>query len=350
MQSQNRLYSDFFTSGLRAMTNRASTKRYSMPVSQSSGKAAAATIAQAPTPITAAVLPSSKRSTRRHSLLGITSLRSLVTSTITSSSNKNNKNNDDVKSRRRRSSFLPMPSKKWLFDRSSPSTSTASTFNSRRASSYVPPTTAASSHFSEDDEKASSSQVWITVGGPYTLEDIEGRSSLELFQPVDPFASSPDSKSYFIDLAESPRLSATFPPNSTPTPPPPPPQPKRESFLSMTSSDKSTFHLPIFNSSTTPTPTATTRRERPTSIQTMPITHSRRSSIQQWASSVVIAAAGDKRSSLSVPVPWEDEQEEETTATHHPPEILEVDYPACIDWRQFHADLLFFHDDYELDI
>lgn len=126
---------------------------------------------------------------------------------------------------------------------------------------------------------------------------------------IDPFASSPESISIFVDLTETP---------SSPTQ-------KRESFLSFTSSspDASFIHLPL-----------PSRRERPTSIQTMPLpSRSRRSSflfrpqIQDKVDTYRILQEED--------LSWITESIVE--------EHEEWNDPAKIDWRQFHFDLL--HED-----
>ncbi|GLB44768.1 hypothetical protein LshimejAT787_1801050 [Lyophyllum shimeji] len=153
--------------------------------------------------------------------------------------------------------------------------------------------------------------VWITAGGPFTPASISWScDETSLFQPIDPFASSPDSKSFFIDFTESP--------------PPPARSPERKSFLSLTepSPDRSFLHLPMRR-----------RRERPTSVQTMPLPS------RSDRSSYVHRAPSSHRSSYS----WTLEEEESRPATPEPrvEEVEERSDPAQnIDWRQFHVELL----------
>jgi hypothetical protein len=127
---------------------------------------------------------------------------------------------------------------------------------------------------------------------------------------IDPFASSAESKSFFIDLASDSPTSDVF---------------KRDSFLSMTTASNSSpsislFHLP--------------RKERPLSMQTVslsaPSSRSRRSSFQ---------CRGQIPEKLDS---WILEEEADPILT---PEFIIEDYgsiddSAQIDWRQFHIDLL----------
>lgn len=147
-------------------------------------------------------------------------------------------------------------------------------------------------------------EVWITAGGPFTPSVPNGSPDIpRLRSSMDPFASSPESRSLFIDLSDSS-------PSHTP---------KRDSFLSMTTNSspaRSLVQLP--------------RRERPISIQTMPLpSRSRRSSFQYRPPS-------REKSDF-----WILEEEPDIIA----PEPLVEDYEprddaAQIDWRQFHNDLL----------
>lgn len=117
--------------------------------------------------------------------------------------------------------------------------------------------------------------------------------------PIDPFASSPDSKSFFIDFSESPS----------------PVTPKRESFLSFSdSSPESNASFLSFLG-----------YERPTSIQTVPLP-SRRSSFHYRHTS------RDKYDSTWVL------EEEPSPMTVEDSETS--DDPANVDWRQFHSDLM----------
>lgn len=128
--------------------------------------------------------------------------------------------------------------------------------------------------------------------------------SSALHQPIDPFASSPDARSMFIDLSSDSSPSGT---------------PKRESFLSLTGSSSNRSSL-IFS-----------RRERPTSIHTMPLpSRSRRSSLQYRApiqeKSDFFLILEEEPGLAAEPI-LEDERDE-------------WDAPAKIDWRQFHIDIL----------
>jgi len=143
-------------------------------------------------------------------------------------------------------------------------------------------------------------EVWITGGGPYTPSSDRWRAEqMRASNPIDPFASSPDSKSFFIDFIESPPVT-----------------PRRESYISF--SDSSTEIHTTFLSFL--------GRERPTSIQTMPLP-SPRSSFHYHSTS------HDKHDRSSI-------LEEEESPSPTVDEIQVRDDAASIDWRQFHSDLL----------
>ena len=127
-------------------------------------------------------------------------------------------------------------------------------------------------------------------------------------QPIDPFAASPDTRSMFIDLSTDSSPAGT---------------PKHESFLSLTASSSPRSSL-FFG-----------RRERPTSIHTMPLpSRSRRSSLQLPHRGVPLAAASEKYD-----FSWIVEEEPSAIETlREDPD--EWDAPAKIDWHQFHIDIL----------
>ncbi|KDR78552.1 hypothetical protein GALMADRAFT_243971 [Galerina marginata CBS 339.88] len=256
-------YSDFFASGFRAVTTRRST----------SSRNSLETI-----PTNAWFSSSRERRTR-------TRPASMIVHTSVTSSTRE-------KSQGRRSSFVSFSSR--LFDRIL-STSTAgdknSPISSRRSSK-------SSQFFGSRSSGDSAPEVWISAGGP------SAPNGSALHQSIDPFTSSPDARSMFIDLS-----SDESSPSGTP---------KRESFLSLTgsSSNRSSF---IF-----------ARRERPTSIHTMPLpSRSRRSSLQYCPPSL------EKTDFFLIL------EEEPSLATEPIPEDHdEWDAPAKIDWRQFHIDIL----------
>lgn len=142
---------------------------------------------------------------------------------------------------------------------------------------------------------------------PYSLILTKSIKSYEKIRPdIDPFDSSPNSSSFFIDYVETPVSMAT----------------PQQSFLFLGEPTKSTSYIgfPL-------------RRERPTSIQSMPLpSQSRRSSFQYRPMS---RDKYDRSWAL---------EEEETLSPSWSDDAEEMDDPAAsIDWRQFHNDLL--HDD-----
>jgi len=139
--------------------------------------------------------------------------------------------------------------------------------------------------------------VWVSFSSPAS------------HQNIDPFDYSPEARSTFIDLSSDGSPAET---------------PKGESFLSFTgpSSNRSSQ---IF-----------TRRERPTSIHTMPLpSRSRRSSIQYCPPVATINATQEKSFDFFLI-----SEEEPSLAAEPIFEDLEWDAPAKMDWRQFHIDLL----------
>ena len=113
----------------------------------------------------------------------------------------------------------------------------------------------------------------------------------------------------FIDLSSDSSLAGT---------------PKGESFLSLTCSSNNSSQ--IF-----------TRRERPTSVHTMPLpSRSRRSSFHYRppATTTITSPLAEKSDFFLI-------LEEEPSLANEPIlEDQEWDAPATIDWRQFHIDIL----------
>jgi len=135
-------------------------------------------------------------------------------------------------------------------------------------------------------------------------EDLPRISSYEKIRPViDPFDASPHSSSFFIDYVETP-VSIPTPAHSQ----------RPQSFLLLGEPTKTHMGFRL-------------RRPRPTSIQSMPLPSSRRSSFQFHP---MTRDKYDHSFAL---------EEEEISS---PVEEL-CDPAASIDWRQFHNDLL--HED-----
>uniref|UniRef100_A0A8H7XN54 Uncharacterized protein n=1 Tax=Psilocybe cubensis TaxID=181762 RepID=A0A8H7XN54_PSICU len=277
MQAPNsvRGYSDFFASGFRAVA----TRIPSSPGSRNSLES----ITNAP-------------ARSRRSFADITHRRPRPTSMFVSNTSSTPSETREKSSRGRRSSFVTFSSR--LFERITSvygdENSTISSSSRRSSKSFR--------FFGSDHESVPDSGMWISTGGPHTPSAPNGSSALH--QPIDPFTSSPDARSMFIDLSSDSSPSGT---------------PKRESFLSLTGSSSNRSSL-IFS-----------RRERPTSIHTMPLpSRSRRSSLQYRAPS-------QEKSDFFLIL------EEEPGLAAEP--ILEDerddwDAPAKIDWRQFHIDIL----------
>ncbi|KAK7041792.1 hypothetical protein VNI00_009081 [Paramarasmius palmivorus] len=134
---------------------------------------------------------------------------------------------------------------------------------------------------------------------------------------VDPFSSSPDSKSFFIDLTDTPTTTTSTPSRRFSLQPPA--RTRRYSFLSLSSSSRENSVVNF------PNPT---RRERPVSMYTMPTHTSFLDAYRLQASSV--------RSSSPRMSGWvEDDSEEE--ASRGP---LEWNDPGSVDWHQFHGQWL----------
>ncbi|KAI3615525.1 hypothetical protein WG66_011826 [Moniliophthora roreri] len=143
---------------------------------------------------------------------------------------------------------------------------------------------------------------------------------------IDPFSSSPDSKSFFIDLTDGPVSSTKTPLSAVRRFSLQPTRTRRHSFLSFSSSSRenSVMNLP-------------TRRERPVSICTMPAMMS--PSLDPYTRS------SGTRSVHSYPgkdlSEWLEDESEEASSTP-----VEWNDPGSVDWHQFHGQLL---DDGDLD-
>jgi hypothetical protein len=136
-------------------------------------------------------------------------------------------------------------------------------------------------------------------------------------QSIDPFTSSPDARSMFIDLSSDSSPIGT---------------PKRESFLSLTNSRSSSARSSLLFG---------TRRERPTSTHTAPLpSRSRQSSLhfpqQQGLRGGVAPLNGPEKYDFA----WITEELEEPSTVEPIVEDQEWDAPAKIDWHQFHIDIL----------
>ncbi|KAF4613454.1 hypothetical protein D9613_008135 [Agrocybe pediades] len=274
MQPSNvnvRGYSDFFASGFRAVTNRSTPVRASFDMNTK------------PSP--------SSTSSRRQSLSDITQRRARPSSMIISRNDSKSPATYESKSatkKGRRSSFISFSSR--LFDRITSVRGDENMFSSKR-----------SSRSSRNGDES----FWVSTAP---------NGSSALHHPIDPFASSPDTRSMFIDLSSS---SSGSSPSDTP---------KHESFLSLTGSSVS----PSNRSSL-----ILSRRERPTSIQTMPLpSRSRRSSWQYRAPSQ------DKEKSDFFLILEEEPGLEGLESSGYEDNEDQWDAPAKIDWHQFHIDIL----------
>ncbi|KAJ2918477.1 hypothetical protein MD484_g1975, partial [Candolleomyces efflorescens] len=164
---------------------------------------------------------------------------------------------------------------------------------------------------SNTDSDSSAREPWITAGDPLTPSAPNGGPDEWSARrgTIDPFASSPESKSFFIDLSDSSTTTSDA---------------KRDSFLSMTTTaSNSSPAISLFQFP---------RKERPISIQTMPLPpRSRCSSFQ--------CRGQGKRDS------WVLAEEDADIFFPNGDALAEEfeegdDAAAQIDWRQFHIDLL----------
>ncbi|KAG7444694.1 uncharacterized protein BT62DRAFT_1007723 [Guyanagaster necrorhizus] len=199
--------------------------------------------------------------------------------------------------RRRRSSVAEFSSR--LFDRITTNPSTGE----RRSADLAAKIPRRKSLRKQSVVPDDSDVVWITAPEPRPVEPTRTHSSScnsdEIsFHSLDPFTAAPNARSIYIEIS--------------------PPPPKLESFLSFSGSSMSgSVHSLAFP-----------RRERPTSIQTMPppSTQSPRSSFYS------------NRRSTIVEFPRVLEEEESWIGDDDEP--LDEDDPARIDWRQFHVEVL----------
>ncbi|KAG9225154.1 hypothetical protein CCMSSC00406_0007435 [Pleurotus cornucopiae] len=303
------LYSNFFSSGLFSIkqpTRNRPTSMFAFPTgsglkpfddtSSSSQPASQPSATQSSKSTSSA--PPYIRKHRHHSSFHFT-----MSSTASTSNSQATTNSPPTASpRSRRSSLLSFPGK--MINRMSASFPIEPRSPRRSTSSSSRPQT--SSGLRHEQATEITDVVWITEGGPIVSSKLLETSPK--LHPLDPFASSPDTKSVFIDFSD------TDTPVSTPN---------RESFISFSTSSKSSslLHLP--------------RRERPTSVQTMPLPpRSRRSSLQypppaqekyDWAWML------DETTPIFTQKAGEELEQVE--------EADEID-PAQLDWRQFHIDLL----------
>ncbi|KAK0204365.1 hypothetical protein DFS33DRAFT_649510 [Desarmillaria ectypa] len=264
-------YSDFFASGLLAKARRAYA-RQRQPAS-----------AQSSIPLS----PQPKHLRRHSSVYKKMSVSGVDTDFLVQ------------EKRRRRSSVAEFSSR--LFDRTTTNPSTGER-RSMDLSAKIPRRKSLRKQSVVPDN---SDVVWITAPEPRLTESTRTHSgsynSDEIsFHSLDPFTAGPNARSIYIEIS---------PPITTP---------KRESFLSFSGSSRSgSVHSLAFP-----------RRERPTSIQTMPLpsTQSPRSSFYS------------SRRNTIVEFPWVLEEEESWIGDDD--ELLDEDDPARIDWRQFHVEVL----------
>ncbi|KAJ6543630.1 hypothetical protein DFH09DRAFT_1088778 [Mycena vulgaris] len=256
----NRTYSEFFSSGLRAMAGTS----YRRPLSGCSSPSIP------PTP------PNALKSSGRYNVL-----RNLARRTRTSSSPTSLMPSDDTTSsrHRRRSSIVDLPSR--LFSRMAHSSDSWS----------LPGQTSPRARQSEDYRSRNS-------------------TSYEKQPIIDPFDASPHSTSFFIDCVDTPVF----------TPTPPSRKQRPQSFLLLGEPKPLSYlRFPL-------------RRERRTSVQSLPLpSQSRRSSFQYRPPS------RDKYDRS-----WALEEEEGTPSPTWIEDVEDIHDPAAnIDWRQFHIDLLY---------
>ncbi|KAJ7035314.1 hypothetical protein C8F04DRAFT_536021 [Mycena alexandri] len=275
----NRTYSDFFASGLRAM----------------SGMSYRGPFASSASPVPPSTPSNALNSSGRYDVLRSFARRSRTMSSPTSASMFEYTTPTTSTRHKRRSSIVDLPA---------------------RLLGRMPPCSDICSMPSKSSDRAQNAHNLPL-----------NSTSYEKIRPViDPFDASPYSSSFFIDFVET-----TPSPVSIPTPTPRRAHNQRQrpqSFLLLGEPTKisSYLHLPF-------------RRERPSSIQSMPLprpSQSRRSSFQYRPPS------SDKYDRS-----WALEEEEDSDLSFSPGWSDDVeavyDPAATIDWRQFHNDLL--HED-----
>ncbi|KAJ7765847.1 hypothetical protein DFH07DRAFT_955518 [Mycena maculata] len=252
----NRTYSEFFSSGLRAMAGTS----YRRPYSGSSSP----------------IIPANAlKSSGRYNMLRNFARRARTSSSPTSFTPSENSMTSTRQ--QRRSSIVDLPSR--LIWRMTRSPDSSDKNNDRTRQSY---------------------------DGSYF--DRDSTSYEKMTSIIDPFDASPNSSSFFIDFVEPP----------IPVAKPPPQRPQSFLILGEPTKTQSYLRFPL-------------RRERPSSIQSMPLpSQSRRSSFQYCPPS------RDKYDRS-----WALEEEEESPSPTWIEDVDEMHDPAAnIDWRQFHVDLL----------
>ncbi|KAF8905679.1 hypothetical protein CPB85DRAFT_908644 [Mucidula mucida] len=248
-------YSDFFASGFRAVVRRTSISRRASP---------------SPEDITASSPHSSYTASHKQSHhFSFSSKRSVLDISA------------DEK-QRRRASFMEFSSA--LFDK----------LTAAAADSDAPSLLGARRKASCKGLCKPHSDVWITAGGPfsYPFLDVDFTS----FQTIDPFTTSPDAKSIFIDLSSETTSSSIAQ--------------KRESFLSL--ADESVVSL--VETSSPPRPMSTPAN---TAVRNSP--------------------APKRRDTINFP--WVEDDDEDNWLGHAEDDTIE-DPANRIDWRQFHVDVL----------
>ncbi|KAJ7149843.1 hypothetical protein C8R43DRAFT_500895 [Mycena crocata] len=259
----NRSYSEFFSSGLRAMSGTS----YRRPFS--SGHSS---------PIVPSTPPSALKSTGPYNVLRNLARRSRTFSSPLSSPLTPSEHTTTTSTRKqRRSSIINLPSR--LLERMTQSIDARTLPDQTRDRS------------------------------PKLDEEPRNSTGYEKNRPiVDPFDASPTSTSFFIDF-------------DTPVSIPPPRSQRPQSFLLLGETARSPSYIRFPR-----------RRERPSSVQSMPLpsrAHSRRSSYQYRPPS---RDKYDRSWAL---------EEEETPSPTWIEDVEERHDPAAnIDWRQFHNDLL----------
>jgi len=276
--SISRGYSDFFTSGYKAVTSRLSlhhSRSSSVPV----------TFPQIDITTSTRRSSSHRSPTTKKSNLKARPASMFVSSQLPElpESREN--------TRRRRSSIVTLSSR--LYNRV-----LASSTTTREPSSRLIIKNWSKRNSSSEDALSELPDVWLAPSDSCTPTCQNGSS---LFTSIDPFSSSPDSISFFIELTGTPST----------------PNHKRESFLSFTSSSPETsfLHLPL-----------PPRHERPLPIQTTPLpSHSR-------GSSFLFLPIQDKSDTYQL-LPEEDLSSAAESITE---DYEEWNDPAKIDWHQFH--------------
>ncbi|KAF8627124.1 hypothetical protein AX15_004526 [Amanita polypyramis BW_CC] len=297
MHPGHRLYSDFFWSGLQGMADPSGALPSSHPVSTTQTPAKSRRRQSfLGIPNFLALSTSSSRSTTREDVPPHIKTQRRISSFLSRSSRDDDKEyaRPHAKKHRRISSLLPNPPKKWFGGVSRPGSSLHESLESHE--SY-------NRHLGNDEVAGDKVDLWITAGGPFLLTNhVDSRT----FGPFTPF---PESKS-LDNLDDDDDDDDDDNDNDDPRLPVLP---------------KQGLFLPSFLQE------SLKRRERPSSVQTMPIisgTQSRRSSLQRW--SIPVPDKSEKRDSFNFRV-WRELS---------PLLAPENEDPVHLDWREFHANLL----------